>query len=331
MIEGVEKVLKEKGKIIEKEIERVIPREGIPNLHDAIWYHMGTGGKRIRPVLAIMACEAMGGNTKKVLPFAASCEIMHNWFLVHDDIEDGDEVRRGQPAVWKRFGVDHGINVGDYMSEKVYELIFSGLEKGLDESIVIRLIKETISTCSRTAEGQTMDMNLRDNDSPNEDDYFRTIEGKTAYYFMHPIIGGCIVAGAKEEVISKIKEFGLKAGPAFQIADDLLDLTEGKGRDEVGCDIKEGKRTLIVVNCMDRCSDEERNDLIRILNKPRVKTTKEDVLWVRELFERHGCLGYTENKARELVGEAKEIISELPDEIRKMLSEFADYVIERKK
>ncbi|MBN2042386.1 MAG: polyprenyl synthetase family protein [Candidatus Aenigmarchaeota archaeon] len=331
MIDGVEKVLKEKGKLIEKEIEGVIPRKGIPNLHDAIWYHMGTGGKRIRPVLAIMACEAMGGKTDKVLPFAASCEIMHNWFLVHDDIEDGDEIRRGQPAVWKRFGKDHGINIGDYMSEKVYALIFSSLKRGVNESTVIRLIEETIFTCSRTAEGQTMDMNLRRNDSPTERDYFQSIEGKTAYYFMHPIIGGCIVAGAKDDVIKKVREFGLRAGPAFQIADDLLDLTEGKGRDEIGCDIKEGKRTLMAVNCYDRCSLDERNNLIRILNKPREQTSKEDVLWVKELFERHDSMDYAAEKARSLVSEAKEIISDLPEELKNILDQFADYLIERKK
>ncbi len=331
MIDGVEKILKEKGYLIEKEMEKVIPRKGIKNLNDVVWYHMDSGGKRIRPVLAIMACEALEGKIEQVLPFAASCELMHNWFLVHDDIEDGDEVRRGQSAVWKRFGIDHAINVGDYMSEKVYDLIFSSLKNGVDEHTVMRLIEETIFTCSKTAEGQTMDMNLRKNDSPAEKDYFESIERKTAYYFMHPIIGGCIVAGAKDDVIKKVREFGLKAGPAFQIVDDLLDLTDGKGRDEIGCDIKEGKRTLMIVNCMERCSVDERNDLIRILNKPREETSKEDVVWVKELLERHDSMDYAMEKARSLVNEAKHIISDLPEGLKSILEQFADYLIERKK
>jgi geranylgeranyl pyrophosphate synthase len=331
MIERVEEILKEKGQLIEKEIEKVIPKEGIPNLHDAIWYHMGTGGKRIRPVLAIMACETMGGDIEKVLPFAASVEIMHNWFLVHDDIEDEDGVRRNKPALWKKYGLAHGINVGDYMSEKVYDLIFTSREKGLDDSIMTRLIAETIFTCSRTAEGQAMDINLRKNDSPSEDDYFRTIEGKTAYYFMHPIIGGLIVSGADEKIIEKVKKFGIKAGPAFQIADDILDLSEGKGRKDIGCDIREGKRTIMVVHCLSKCSKNDRKILIDIINSPREEIKHKDVLKVKALFEKYGSLAYSREKAKTLVKEAKEIISDLPDGLKKMLDEFADYLIERKK
>lgn len=331
MIEKVERILMKKGPLIEKEIERVIPREGIPNLNDAVWYHMGTGGKRIRPVLAIMACEAMGGDIDKVLPFAASVEIMHNWFLVHDDIEDMDDVRRSRPAVWKKFGLAHGINVGDYMSEKVYDLIFTSRERGLDGSTILRLIEETIFTCSRTAEGQAMDINLRENDSPSEEDYFRTIQGKTAYYFMHPIIGGLIVAGSGEDTIKKVKEFGIKAGPAFQIADDMLDLSEGKGREEVGCDIKEGKRTIMVVHCLSKCSEDDRKELVGILNRPREKTTKDDVVKVREMFERYGSIDYAKERAKSLIEEAKEIVSDFPEDLREMLEDFADYLIERKK
>ncbi len=331
MLERVERILREKGPLIEKEIERVIPRKGIPNLNDAVWYHMDTGGKRIRPVLAIMACEAMGGDIGKVLPFAASVEIMHNWFLVHDDIEDMDDVRRSRPAVWKKFGLAHGINVGDYMSEKVYGLIFKSRERGLDGSTILRLIEETIFTCSRTAEGQAMDINLRDNDSPSEEDYFRTIEGKTAYYFMHPIIGGLIVAGAGEEMIKGVKEFGIKAGPAFQIADDMLDLSEGKGREEIGCDIREGKRTLMVIHCLSKCSQKDREILLEILNRERSGTTEEDVLRVKEMFESSGSIDYAKERARSLIEEAKEIVSGFPEGLRDMLEDFANYLIERKK
>ncbi|NIO22603.1 MAG: hypothetical protein GTN38_01065 [Candidatus Aenigmarchaeota archaeon] len=327
MIERVEKILGKKGNLIEKEIERVIPKEDIPNLNDAVWYHMGTGGKRIRPVLAIMTCEALGGDTRRILPFAAACEILHNWLLVHDDIEDGDRIRRDQPAVWVKYGIDHGINVGDYMSEKVYEFV---INSDLDDSKKIRLIKEILDTSVKTAEGQTMDMNLRKNDNPSENDYMRMIEGKTSYYLTLPMVGGAIVS-EKPELVDKIRKFGMKVGPAFQIADDLLDLTAGKGRGETGSDIREGKRSIMVVHCSSRCNEEERKKLFKILNKARDKTTREDILSVKTLFEKHGSIEYAKEKAKSLIEESKRITSGMPSELKEILDQFAEYLVERKK
>jgi len=100
----IEKLLIDRGKLIDKEIESVFPKKGIDNLYDGIWYHLNTGGKKIRPVLAIITCEALGGKSKMVLPFAAACEVLHNWLLVHDDIEDGDRIRRDKPTVWAKYG-----------------------------------------------------------------------------------------------------------------------------------------------------------------------------------------------------------------------------------
>ncbi|MBL7160921.1 MAG: polyprenyl synthetase family protein [Candidatus Aenigmarchaeota archaeon] len=325
----IEKLLAELGPEFEKEILRVIPREGVPNLHDAVWYHLDSGGKRLRPALAVVACRALGGDSGKVMPFAAACELLHNWFLVHDDIEDGDSFRRGKEAVWKKFGFDHGINVGDFMSEKVYELILLSQESGLGAEETLQLAKVVAETCSKTAEGQTMDMNLRKENNPSEEAYMETIKRKTGWYFTLPIVGGAIVAKASDEIIRKIREFGLKAGPAFQIADDLLDLTSGKGREDIGADIKEGKRSLMVVHCNKACSPGEKEKLFETLNKPREQTSQEDVLWVKSLFEKHGSLEYAREKARKLVGEAKEISTALPKEAMDILDSFASYVIER--
>ncbi|MCK5023118.1 MAG: polyprenyl synthetase family protein [Candidatus Aenigmarchaeota archaeon] len=326
MIEGVENILKEKGKLIEEEIEKVVPKKnGIPNLHDAIWYHMGTGGKRIRPVLAIMTCEALNGDVKKVMPFAASCEILHNWLLVHDDIEDGDTVRRDKPAVWVKYGADHGINIGDYMSEKVYEMV---INSKIDTEVKLRLIEEIVETCSKTAEGQTYEMNFRKNSNPTEKDYMQMIIGKTAWYLTLPMIGGVIVAG-KPELVNKIKEFGMKVGPAFQMVDDLLDLTKGKGRGRIGSDIREGKRSMMAVHCFSKCGSGDKKSLMAILDKGRKETTDSDVEFVKNLFERTGSLNYAKSRAKELVEESKKITSTMPKDLQKILDQFADYLIER--
>lgn len=331
MNENIERLLAELGPAFEQEMLKVIPKEGVTNLHDAVWYHLDSGGKRMRPVLAVVTCRALGGDSAKIMPFAASCELLHNWFLVHDDIEDGDEFRRGQPTVWKKFGIEHGINIGDYMSEKVYELVLLSGEAGLDIEKTLALVKVVAETCSVTAEGQTMDMNLRNEDNPTEEQYLETVSKKTGWYFTLPIAGGAIVAGASPDVLKKIRAFGMKAGPAFQIADDLLDLTEGKGRENIGADIKEGKRSMMVVHAASKASPEDKQRLFDILNSSREQTSQEDVLWAKQLFERTGSIEYAQEKARSMVAEAKEVSAGLPEEARKILDDFADFVIERKR
>lgn len=327
MIPEVERILKEKGELIEKEIERVIPRKGIRNLNDAVWYHLDSGGKRIRPVLAILTCESLGGDVNKVLKFAAACELLHNWLLIHDDIQDGDKIRRDKPAVWVKYGIDHGINIGDFMSERVYNLI---INSDIDDNTKLKLISEIVETCSKTAEGQALDMNLRKNNDPKESDYMEMIELKTAWYLTLPMVGGSIIAD-KPELTGKIKEFGMKAGPAFQMADDLLDLTKGKGRGEIGSDIREGKRSIMVVHCSSKCESKEKNKLFEILNKPREKTSKEDISYIKKLFEKYGSLDYAKNKAKSLIEESKKITKGMPEKLRRILDQFAEYLIERKK
>jgi len=322
-----EKLYEEKGHLINREIESVFPKDGFKNLDDAVWYHLGTGGKRVRPLLAIVTCEALGGDVDKILPFAASCEILHNWLLVHDDIEDGDRVRRDQDAVWIKYGLGHGINIGDYMAQKVYELI---LKSDLDNEIIFKLLDAMVKTSLRTAEGQTMDMNLRDNDSPVEDDYMQMVTGKTAHYLTVPMVGGAIVAG-HEDLVEKIIEFGRYAGPAFQIRDDVLDLTEGKGRKEIGRDIKEGKRSILAIHCLSKCNEEEKKELLIILNKDVEDTTDDNVAFAKSLFEKHGSIDYATKKSEELTEKAKDIIKDMPPGLKEILEFFADYLIKRKK
>ncbi len=324
----VEKILAERGKLIDVEIEAVFPKS-IKNLHDAVYYHLGTGGKRLRPVLAIATCEALQGNVKQVIPFAAACEILHHWLILHDDIMDGDRVRRDKPAVWVKYGVAHGINIGDYMAQKVYELILRSRNCGVDNETVFQLISAMTTTAAKTAEGQAMDINLRTSANPKEKDYMEMVAGKTAHYLTIPIVGGAIVAGAGKELLSKIIEFGSCAGPAFQIADDVLDLTAGKGRGETGRDIKEGKRSILVVHCLSRCSRQEKSKLLHILNKSVEKTTNADVLAVKKLFEKYGSVGYARSKAKELISKAKDVTKDLPPQLRSVLSDFADYLVER--
>ncbi|MBI4019446.1 MAG: polyprenyl synthetase family protein [Candidatus Aenigmarchaeota archaeon] len=328
---SIETAMAEKAGLIDKELDAVFPKNGIANLQEAVWYHIGTGGKRIRPVLAIATYEALGGKGDKILPFAAACEVLHAWLLIHDDIEDGDRMRRDKPTVWIKYGMPHAINIGDYMSQKMYELILRCRDRGMDEKTVFRLIDAIVTTAIKTAEGQTMDMNMRFTEAPAEEEYMKTVTGKTAHYLTVPAIGGAIGAGADEKLIQKILKYGEYAGPAFQIADDVLDMSEGKGRGEIGRDIKEGKRSIMVVHCLSRCNADEKEKLLAILANGPEKTTDHDVLWAKVLFEKHGSIEYAREKAKNLIVKAKKTTEDMPDGLRNILNSFADYLVERKK
>jgi len=333
----IERLAREKGHLIDKEIEEVFSGD-VPNLHDAVRYHMDTGGKRLRPLLAILTYEALmskdarsassAEKDAKILPFAAACEVLHNWFLVHDDIEDGDKVRRDKPAMWVKYGLAHAINAGDYMAQKVYELILNSRKYGVDNEKTMDLLEAMVQTSLRTAEGQAMDINMR-SASPSEKDYMDMVIGKTAHYLTVPMVGAAILAGRKE-LIPKLVEFGMAIGPAFQIADDVLDLTEGKGRGEIGRDIKEGKKSILVIHCLGKCSETEKRELLVILNKKPEETSGEDVLVAKHLFEKYGSTDYARKKADGLKGQAMETAKSVP-ELNELLVFFADYLVNRKK
>src|SRR3989344_2104161 len=326
---SIETAMAEKAGLIDKELDAVFPKNGIANLQEAVWYHIGTGGKRIRPVLAIATYEALGGKGDKILPFAAACEVLHAWLLVHDDIEAGDRMRRDKPTVWVRYGVPHAINIGDYMSQKTYELILRCRNRGMDEKTVFRLIEAIVTTAVKTAEGQAMDMNMRQSAEPTEEEYMKTVTGKTAHYLTVPAVGGAIATGADQKLIEKILKYGEYAGPAFQIADDVLDMTEGKGRGEIGRDIKEGKRSIMIIHCLGRCSHSEKERVLEILNRPPEDTTDRDVSFVKELFGKYGSVGYAKEKTAEMERAALSVADEVP-ELRGILYYFADKLVNRR-
>jgi geranylgeranyl pyrophosphate synthase len=327
----IEQLQAEFGPAVEREIASVITGR-IPNLQDAVEYHMGTGGKKMRPLLAILTYRAISrkDDISPILPFAAACELLHSWLLVHDDIEDGDRVRRDKPALWVKYGLAHGVNVGDYMAHKVFELVMKSRRAGVDDEKTFSLTRAIIETALHTAEGQTMDINLRASSAPSESDYLDMVIGKTAHYLTVPMVGAAIVAG-HENLVPSLIDYGSKLGPAFQIADDLLDLTEGKGRGEIGRDIKEGKRSILIVHCLSRCSAEEKKKLLAVLDKTPEDTEEGDVLFVKSLLEKHGSLDYSRKLAENYTAEAKRIADGMPAALKEILYFFADYSVKRRK
>lgn len=337
-MEEFQHYLEEKSDFIDKEIEKFVQEdEKVENLHEGMTYSLGLDttdrkirGKRVRPVLALMTCESLGEDYNKAIPFAVSAELLHNFLLVHDDIEDEDEIRRSRPSVWKKYGFAHGINIGDYIFVKTYRAILKSQEVGVDGEKIVRLVDLLTKTVDRTGIGQAMDIGARDSNEITVEQYMRTVTEKTGYYLAYPIIGGAIISGASDETLQSLEDFGKYIGPVFQIADDILDLTEGKGREEIGCDIKEGKRSLLVALAASECAPDEREKLFEILNRDREQTTETDISWVVSLFEKYRIIDKTKARAREMLDAARSAIQNVPEELRENLSAAAEFFLERK-
>ncbi|RME03033.1 MAG: polyprenyl synthetase family protein [Deltaproteobacteria bacterium] len=323
------------GRAIDEALERFVDR--IPQVailragvsHALGLDREGGGGKRLRPALSLLTCVALGGKRAQAMPFALAMELLHSFLLVHDDIEDGDRIRRNRPAVWVRFGMAQGINIGDYLFCKAYEAVLSLRNHGLPDERVLALLALLTETVAHTGEGQALDLEARARRDLCVEDYMRIVTAKTGDYLIAPAIGGAMIAGADPSIIAALTAFGRCIGPAFQIIDDVIDLTSGKGRGEPGSDIREGKRSFLVVETAARARPDERDRLFEILDKPRQATSTEDIETVTALFEKYGAVARARAKARALCAEGKEYLAPLPPPLARMLATAADFFTER--
>ena len=278
-------------------------------LRKGVDYQIHTGGKRIRAALCASACEIFSGSYMRSLSFAAAIEHLQNFMLIHDDIADGDTMRRFDETVWKRYGIAHGINIGDvFISLSALAI----LESIYPPTMKIRLLQIFSEFSLETAEGQSLDIGLRMIDSVTPADYMKCTLKKTGSFLAMATVGGAIIGGANEEHIQTLKDFAFLAGVAFQIKDDLLDVFGTKGR-SIGSDILEGKRTLMVAHSSAHTSGVTRKRLFRILNKPRARNTTSEINWVFELYRNTGAIEYAELIGQRLVKQATEHLWKLPE------------------
>lgn len=311
--------------------------ETIPNLQEGMIYALGLDvedssvrGKRIRPALGMMVCESLGGDPEQIIPFAAAIELFHNFTLVHDDIEDGDTFRRNRPCVYMKYGMAHGINIGDYMLVRVFRAL-QDYSETIPENSLLKLMELMIDTLEHTHIGQALDINARSSNEFSIEDYFRLVREKTGYCLSASMSAAAILTGSSSVVREALHEYALNIGPLFQIRDDVIDLTEGKGREKTGSDIREGKRSYMVAHVLSSCSREEKIQLYEILDKPRDETEKDEISWVKQLFEKHGSFEAAKYENERLRKIADKALGNLPDKTSELLHSFTGYLVSRKK
>ena len=319
--------LAEAGKRIEPILLELFPPAPEDYMSGPFWYHMGSGGKRIRPALCLLCCEALGGESERAIHFAAAVEILHNLLIIHDDVEDGDTVRRDMPTVWVKFGIENAINLGDYMLGRAYHATWLS---PVDTEKRLRLVEAFTQTCEHTCLGQAIDLNSRGKDDFTIERYLEMVALKTGHYLALGMVGGAIIAGLHEQGVREIQKLGCDMGSAFQIRDDLIDLTQGKGRGGAkGNDIREGKPSILYAHAVSAADEPDRRRLLEVMRKPRGETTDADVDWVVGLYERLGSLRFAREKADVLVNQAFDTIERIPVENKGFFRRVARFMVDR--
>jgi geranylgeranyl diphosphate synthase type II len=252
-----------------KKVEKSLQEIDLPakpeTLYDPYRYALSVGGKRIRPLLTLFACGLCKGNIEKSLPAALAIEILHNFTLVHDDIMDSADTRRGEPSVFKKWDENVAILSGDVMFADAYQKLgFYGHEDEFSKEEFAALHDVFVRTVVTVCEGQALDMEFVDRTDVKHEEYIEMIAGKTSALLSGALEMGAIVAHASTQKREELAQLGFEMGIAFQIQDDLLDATADpeKFGKRPGGDIFEGKKTYLTILALER-ADARQASLIR--------------------------------------------------------------------
>lgn len=307
-------------------------------LYDLVADYPRRGGRGLRPSLCIATTRAFGGRMEDALLTAVSIELLHNALLVHDDIEDESEQRRNRPTLHALHGVPLAVNAGDTLLMLGLRPLFDNLPR-LGPWLSLRVLEETGRMARESAEGQALELGWRRDNAPrvSEADYLEMVLKKTCWLTtIHPSRVGALIGTGGSVDLEPFIRFGFLLGAAFQIQDDVLNLLgdEAAYGKELGGDIHEGKRTLMLIRLLEHSSPEERERLLAFLALPREQRTAEQVRWVRSRMESLGCLDYARAVASGLAGAAQHEFSTLyhslpPSRDRHFIEELVTWVIER--
>jgi geranylgeranyl diphosphate synthase, type I len=303
-------------------------------LYDILDEFIARGGKRTRPAMAMLACEAVGGDPRKALSSGCAIEFFHAAALIHDDIMDASQLRRGQKCAHIVHGGPLAINAGDYALGLVCTIVVR--DAGLDDATKIAVLDVIGEMSARTVEGQALDVGWVRDDvyDLTPADYLDMALGKTGYYSgIAPLKTGAIIGGGTAREIEALHEFGRDSSIAFQIQDDLLNIlgdVDTMGKDYL-TDILESKRTLMVIHCLSVADEADGARLVELLRMRHDKSLDEAAEAVA-LLEKYDSIGYARRMAHQLILKARLQLDRIPDTpAKEVLASMADFFLEREK
>ncbi len=279
------------------------------------------GGKRLRPALCKLAADAvLPGSSHKIMSAALALEVTHNFTLIHDDIMDKDEYRRGQKTVHTLWGEPVAILAGDVLFSRAFYLIS---RSNAPDYAKVRAIELLSKTCEDICEGQQLDMSFEDREDVTRHEYFHMVTLKTGVLYGASAGMGALLAGCSEEQFQELYQYGSQIGAAFQIQDDLIDLlasSDKSGKDQAS-DIREGKQTLVAITARERGID------LRPWRRP---LSTDDISALITLLNEKGVISAVQEDATSLIHSAVERLSVLADTPEKnLLADLAWYFIRR--
>ncbi len=260
-------------------------------LIEMLMYSLASGGSRTRAIVPLLVADELSADVERVLPFAAACEVLHNATLIHDDVQDGDRVRRGRPSTPEQFGVPRAINLGDVML-----FLSLGLLHRLEipAPLAVRCTRQLVLAAIRLGVGQERDLSQRLPERagvmPSRRDYFDLVQGKTSSLFSLALATSAELCGADGATVAALAAVAGELGPLFQIQDDIVDIYGDKGRGGQRRDLIEGKRTFLVVVACERLRESDARDLIALLDVPPDRKSTSDLAQLREFLTCAGAL-----------------------------------------
>lgn len=321
-------ILKKYSESIDDEIIEALSTINPTELKEASNHLTKAGGKKLRPSLAVLSSEAVGGKAEYALKTAAAIELIHTFSLIHDDIMDEDDMRRGKPSVHVIWGEPMAILSGDIVFSKAFETVIRTKINDSSYERVNEALGVVVDSCIKICEGQACDMSFEEKFDVSEVEYMDMIYKKTAALIAAATKAGAIMGGGSKEQVEALSEYGRLIGLAFQIQDDYLDVVsdeESLGK-PVGSDIIEGKMTLMVVKALEMASGDDKETLIDILKEKNPDRVQEAI----NLFEKYGSIQYAHDVALGNVKKAKELLNILDDsEAKHALILIADFVLQR--
>ncbi|WP_084629566.1 polyprenyl synthetase family protein [Jannaschia aquimarina] len=294
--------------------------EHAPRIPEVTAHLVGGGGKRVRPLITVATARMMGHEGEDHIKLAATVEFIHTATLLHDDVVDESTQRRGRPTANLLWDNPSSVLVGDYLFARSFQLMV--------ETGSLRVLDILSGAAATIAEGEVLQLSAARNLATTEETYLRVVRGKTAALFEAAAEVGGVLAGAPEDQVRALAEFGDALGISFQMVDDWLDYGgagDGIGKN-LGDDFREGKLTLPVIRALERGDEEERSFWREAIEKGR----SDDFGRARAIVERHGTLEETRSEALAWRDRAKAALDRLPPhDLRDLLADLADYVVAR--
>ena len=335
--------LAEQKPAIVSEIFRFIPRSaeikpmkfGVDNHWKMVVDYPERGGKYVRPGLLLLSCMASNGDTSKAMTTAAAMEISEDWLLVHDDFQDHSLERRGKPTLHLLHGEELAVNAGDHLHLVMWKMLISNHSK-LDNHKAGTVSDKMVDFLQTTCEGQYLELEwTRSGRIVSEEEYYEMVDRKTGWYtVIGPLQLGAIIA-ENNAALAPIEKLGHSLGRAFQIHDDWLNVFSTKTGKELGGDILEGKRTLLLIHLveeLEKAGDKKNLDYVKkLFTLPREKKSQKDVDTVIALYEKHGCREWVRSQTMKFAEEAMSRISDIPytPEGKVILADAVQFIVNR--